>query len=159
MLKFSSISQTTLTENNTQTVSTISVVTELEKGEYPIILLYKDTLLTCFTIEQARKIAKGIRDCDINADIIIKYEEDQKVVTERMAELESRILIKQEEIELHESKEIDLNNKISNKNQEIVNLNLMNKNLKSDVLKYKIAAFGGFSLAIGLPIALLLLKK
>lgn len=160
-LKFSSFSQTALTPNNQDTTSstTTSVVTELKKGEYPIILKYNGSTLVCFTMEQARQMAKEIRDCDIDAEIIIKYESDQKIMTETITQQKTLIDIKDKQINLYKSKEIDFNNKLANKNTEIVNLNLINKDLSNKVLKYKIATFSGFSLAIAIPVVLLLLKK
>lgn len=160
MLKFSSFSQTTSTQNNTDTAAnTTSVVTESKNGEYPIILKYNGQTLVCFTMEQARKMAKDIRDCDINAEIIIKYESDQKVMTETITQQKTLIDIKDKEILLFKSKEMDYKNKLSNKDKEVNNLNLINKNLKNELLKYKIATFGGFSLAVALPIVLLVLQK
>lgn len=148
MLTSLSFSQTSTTNNDV-----------FGSNEYPIILKQGDKTIVCFSLEQARQIAKDKVALKADEEIIIQYEDKEKITREIIKGQE--VIIENLNKEILEYKAKDENNIMLNKNkdQEIQNLNQMVKNTKKTNLKLRIATFTGFSLAVVLPIGALYIKS
>ncbi len=157
-----SYSQTTSTTSSISTDTTTpntEITNQLKSGDYPIILKYDGKTLVCFTIEQARQLAKDVTALKADEEIIIQYENKETITKEIIKNQQIVIETQKKEIDVYKSKENDYNALVGNKDQEIDNLNTIAKRNKWTIIKLKIATFVGFTLAAVLPVAVLVIQK
>lgn len=142
MVSFS-FSQTTLTQVN----------------NYPKLLKQGNTTLVCFTIDQSKQMSKEISERQDCLDLVTQYEQKDSINAQKLTAQQIIINARQKEIDEYKAEKANYNIMLNNKTEEVTNLNTIIKDKNKQILKLRVATIGGFSLAVAIPVLIIILAK